>query len=202
MSLSALVSNRTQLVVRQAREMAEVLLGFETRNRYAICAPEGDVVGYCVEEGSGVGAMIARNLLGTARPATFHVYDPEKREIGRGVKPFRLWFHRIDVYEGTTLVGSVERRIGLLRRVFRVEDANGNTLATIQSKFMSNRSFVVDEGGQEVGGIAKKWGGFSRELFTDADTFGVELGRASPALRPLLLLATFLIDMTFFEKGG
>lgn len=202
MSLTSLVSNRSRLVVRQAREMAEVLLGFETRNRYAICTPEGEVAGYCVEEGSGLGAALTRNLLGVARPAHFHIYDPQQREIARGQKPFRLWFHRINVYEGTTQIGAVERRIGLFRRVFRVEDADGAELATIQSGILNFRQFEVRENGQKVGEIAKKWGGLTRELFTDADTFGVELGQAGPKLRPLLLLATFLIDLTCFEKGG
>lgn len=202
MSLTSIVSNRTRLVVRQARELAEVLLGFETRNRYAICEPDGDVVGYAVEEGSSLGAMVVRNLLGAARPATYHIYDPQQREIGRGQKPFRLWFHRIDVYEGTTLLGSVERKIGIFRRVFEVQDPQGRAIATIKGQFMSRRAFDVEEGGATVGSIAKKWGGLSRELFTDADTFGVELGKASPTLRPLLLLATFLIDLTCFEKGA
>ena len=43
-------------------------------------------------------------------------------------------------------------------------------------------------------------GGVMREMFTDADTFGVEFGpQMSPELRTLTLAATFLIDFLYFE---
>ena len=57
--------------------------------------------------------------------------------------------------------------------------------------------------GQEVGKISKKWGGALREMFTDADTFGVECDTQVPAeIRKILLVATFLIDFTYFENNN
>ena len=56
--------------------------------------------------------------------------------------------------------------------------------------------------GAEAGVIRKQWGGLLRELFTDADAFGVEFQPHVPVeVRKLLLVATFLIDFTCFENN-
>ena len=44
----------------------------------------------------------------------------------------------------------------------------------------------------------KRW----HEIFTDADTFGVEFDTSLPLeVRKILLVATFLIDFTCFENN-
>ena len=56
---------------------------------------------------------------------------------------------------------------------------------------------------QEVGRISKKWGGMLKEMFTDADVFGMEVEPHVPnELRAILLVATFLIDFTCFENNS
>jgi len=50
--------------------------------------------------------------------------------------------------------------------------------------------------------IRKKWGGTAREIFTDADAFGVELpAEADNHLKTILLGAVFLIDFVHFEDN-
>ncbi|HIE71348.1 MAG TPA: hypothetical protein EYP98_14915 [Planctomycetes bacterium] len=56
---------------------------------------------------------------------------------------------------------------------------------------------------QEVGRISKKWGGLLKEMFTDADIFGVECDPSVPVeVRNVLMVATFLIDFTCFENNA
>ena len=56
---------------------------------------------------------------------------------------------------------------------------------------------------QEVGRISKKWGGMLKEIFTDADMFGMECEQHVPVeVRSILLVATFLIDFTCFENNS
>ena len=53
--------------------------------------------------------------------------------------------------------------------------------------------------------ITKRWSGLLKEMFTDADNFGVDLARVpDPQLRALAFAATVLIDVVHFEraKGG
>ncbi|MEM6996463.1 MAG: phospholipid scramblase-related protein, partial [Myxococcota bacterium] len=57
--------------------------------------------------------------------------------------------------------------------------------------------------GANVGAIKKQWGGLMKDAFTDADTFGLELGPGmDPQLRSLALAATFLVDFLYFEDSG
>ena len=57
--------------------------------------------------------------------------------------------------------------------------------------------------GVEVGRISKKWGGAMKEVFTDADNFGVQFpAEWEPPLKALFLGAVFLIDFVHFENKG
>jgi uncharacterized protein YxjI len=62
---------------------------------------------------------------------------------------------------------------------------------------------VQDETGEPVARVAKRWDGVMRSLFTDADTYGVELrpGLADP-LRSLAVAACLVVDVLFNERSG
>ncbi|MCB9763004.1 MAG: scramblase [Alphaproteobacteria bacterium] len=201
MSFDRIVSTRSRLLVRQAREWAEILIGFESRNKYDLCDDDGRVVGHAAEEGNALTAVLMRNLLGRRRPASFHIYDADRAEVAVAKKPFTFYFHRVTVTEGGQAIGEVRRRFSLLNRTFDVVGPGGRTLATIKSRLFRIWTFKVLVGGREVGRISKRWGGALKEIFTDADTFGVEFGDSGPELRKLLLAATFLIDFTCFEEN-
>lgn len=56
--------------------------------------------------------------------------------------------------------------------------------------------------GNNVGKIQKKWSGLFKELYTDADNFGVEFpANATPTQKAILFGATFLIDFMYFEDN-
>jgi hypothetical protein len=53
--------------------------------------------------------------------------------------------------------------------------------------------------------VRKRWSGFLKESFTDADNFGVDIGGLPTSrLKMLIFAATVLIDVVHFEraKGG
>ncbi len=205
--MESIISTHPRLLVRQAKEWGEILLGFESRNRFQIFDEAGNNVGFAAEEAGGFGALLLRNLLGHCRAATVHIYAADGKPAGRGEKPFRLYFHRMDVYDGERRVGAIQRRFSILHRVFTVEDTAGKELLTIKSPLFRIWTFKLLADDQEVGRIAKKWGGLLREAFTDADTFGVEFShpKLPMDLKKILLAAVFLIDFTCFEnnvRGG
>lgn len=204
MSLQALVAPHSRLMVRQKREIAELLTGFESNNRYVLKDAEDKTLGTVLEEGSGIGAWITRSFFKAARAAVLHIYDPQNQEIGRIVKPFRFWFWEVEVWDGQTLLGRAVRRFGLLRTRLELLDAEGRTLGYAENGLFKRWSFQIQLGGQDTAMIAKKWSGLGRELFTDADSFGVEFQRQdlSAAQKSLLLGATFLIDFVVFERSG
>ncbi len=62
---------------------------------------------------------------------------------------------------------------------------------------------IIEQNGREVGHIQKRWSGFGKEMFTDADNFGVTFENVrDPRLRTLVVAATFLLDFVHFENRG
>ena len=56
-------------------------------------------------------------------------------------------------------------------------------------------------GSSAVGAITKEWRGLGTEMFSDADTFAVQFPPGiDTAKKALLLAATFLVNVTMFEK--
>ena len=203
--MNAIVSGHDRVLIHQTKEWGEILLGFESKNRFELKAENGERLGYAAEEAAGIGQWFLRNLLGACRKATVHVYDNPGQRVGRGEKPFRWFFHRMEVFDGEQRVGAVQRKWSWLHRVFAIENAAGEEVMELKSPLFHPWTFTLMFQGTQAGVIRKKWGGLLKEWFTDADTFGLEVAPHIPVeVRKLLLIATFLVDFTCFEnnKGG
>ncbi|MCA8966103.1 MAG: scramblase, partial [Planctomycetes bacterium] len=110
-----------------------------------------------------------------------------------------------DVYDGEQHLGAVQRKWAWFHRIFAIENSDGQEVMELRSPFFHPWTFTLTFQGHEAGVIRKKWGGLLKEMFTDADVFGVEMGESIPVeVRKLLLVATFLVDFTCFEnnQGG
>tara|TARA_R110002072_G_scaffold302758_3_gene488520 strand:+ start:25938 stop:26585 length:648 start_codon:yes stop_codon:yes gene_type:complete len=201
--LEAIVGDRTRVMIRQQKEWGEILIGFESKNRFELSDEEGNRLGLAAEESQGFGAMFARNFLGKCRKATIHIYDDAGNRIGRGEKPFRWFFHRMEVYDGDKKIGAIQRKWSWISRKFAIENEAGREVMQIYSPIFRIWTFKLLFEDQEVGRISKKWGGMLKEMFTDADVFGMEVEPHVPnELRAILLVATFLIDFTCFENNS
>lgn len=113
-SLRTLLSVPALVVARQL-EMMSILIGYEQANRYQLLSPEGEVLGYLLEEELGIGSAIKRQVLRTHRPFKATVLDKEGRVlliVSRGLSfgarfPSRLPFfsppRSADPSRGSTL---------------------------------------------------------------------------------------------------
>ena len=203
--LERIIGDRQRVMVRQKKEWGEILVGFESKNKFELSDDQGNQLGFAAEEGGGFGAMLGRQVVGQCRRATIHIYDTDGNKLGRGEKPFRWFFQRMEVFDGDQKIGAVERKFTWLNRRLMVENAAGEEVMEIVGPFflLGRGTFRLMFQGQEVGKISKKWGGALREMFTDADTFGVECAPHVPdEIRKILLVATFLIDFTYFENNN
>jgi uncharacterized protein YxjI len=201
--LQTIVGDRTRIMIHQMLEWGEIALGFESKNRFEIKDEEGNRLGLAAEEAKGVGAWFLRNLFGRCRKASIHIYDGEGERLGRGEKPFRWFFHRMDVFDGDQKIGAIQRKWSLLHRKFAIENAAGEEVMDIYSPMFRIWTFKLLFQDKEVGRISKKWSGLLREAFSDADTFGVECDPNVPdEVRQVLMVATFLIDFTCFENNN
>ena len=97
----------------------------------------------------------------------------------------------------------------ILSPKYSIKDAQGNTALTIEGPMCTSSICGSDvefqvlspDGSTEVGKISKQWSGLLREVFTDADLFGINFPvDLDVRMKAVLLGAVFLIDFNFFEK--
>ncbi|EFN63314.1 Phospholipid scramblase 2 [Camponotus floridanus] len=197
------------LFVNQKIELLQVFTGWETKNRYAVTDIRGETVFYVAEESS----ICWRLCLGKYRSCEFSVYDRDRREILRMIRPFRCdscccpcYLQTLEVYSGNTLLGSVTQEWSLWRPIFYIRDASGQPVLMIKGpiiRFCIEVNFKVKsiDDKHRVGMIQKQWSGFGREFFTVSDNFGINFPRdLDVKIKALLLGASLLVDFMYFEQ--
>jgi len=193
-----------RLSVRQRKKWLEILLSFEFRNSYDVFDETQVAVFKVQETSSGIGAFIGRMFLGPMRPFRVAIKDLTTGETVLELRrPFRFIFHKLDVYAGNgEKLGSIERRWSWVRRIYSIQDAQGNEIATLFGPFLKPWTFEIKKGERVIGQVQKKWSGLGKELFSDADNFGIDLGKIDdPTLKSLAFAAIVLIDVVHFERA-
>lgn len=195
-----------RLSVRQRKRWLEILTSFDARNTYQVYDDAGNPVLNVQEQGKGFGNFLKRVFLGSIRPFTAEVEDLRtQQQVLTLRRPFRFYFHRLEVYDADgKLVGAIRRRWTWFRRKYTVEGADGQEIATLFGPILRPWTFQILTGDNtEVGLIQKKWSGLGKELFTEADNFWIEMTQVTdPGLRAVLFAATVLIDVVHFERKG
>jgi uncharacterized protein YxjI len=201
------MAHSPHMTVHQIVEFEEAVWGFEVENQYAILDANGAQVMVAAEEGGGCGAFFTRQMLNTARPFVLHVMDPDSGDpLFEVRRPFKLYFDRVEVMDGEgNGIGVVQRRLNIINRIYTLDSFDGETMFTIKGKFWKPWTFDVfyKEEEEPCATIKKQWSGMMQEMFTDADTFGVEWeDDVDGEERILILAAVFLIDFRHFEKSN
>lgn len=75
------------IVIQRQLELMNVMLGFEQANKYVILDPQGNHIGFMVEQDNSMGRTMARQMLSTHRSFTTHVFDKHEKEV------LRVWGH-------------------------------------------------------------------------------------------------------------
>jgi uncharacterized protein YxjI len=195
------LSQASAIYVKQKFELAEIF-GFETRNRYQIQTDEGEQFGYCAEPKLGFLDAIMRHFLGHWRVFNIVGTDMANQQVFRAHHPFRWFFQRLDVFgAGDIAVGSLQQRFAWLNKKFEFLDTRGRVVMTMTSPFWKVWTFPIKKGEREVSVIEKKWTGFSKELFTDADNFRVRFTdlKLTADEKLLLLAGAVFVDLLYFE---
>jgi uncharacterized protein YxjI len=190
------------VAVKQQVERWEAYTGFETPNQYSVIDCFGNVVFLVEEEAGELAQTLSRLFLKAARPFTLHVLTPDGNPVIRLERPFRFYFHEVRITDavGRTL-GTVTRRFSLVHRIYSVSTRSGASYE-LYGPLWRPWTFKILQGGTECGVITKQWSGALKEMFTDADTFGVTFPRGCDlTVKAVLLGAVFLIDFAHFEEN-
>lgn len=201
-----------QLLVQQKVELLEAFTGFETSNRYKVKNNFGQIIYKAKEDTSCCNRMCC----GSNRPFDLRILDQSDREVIHLYRPYRCdscWFpcflQTMEVTASGTRCGSIDQAWSICKPIFKIRDASGNTVLRIEGpcctfSICGDVSFDVlsKDGNTHVGRISKKWSGLAREMFTDADHFGISFpDDLDVNIKAVLLGAVFLIDFMFFEKA-
>lgn len=189
------------LVIQQVRELWE-LVGFETRNKYRITDESGKALAYAAEQQKGILGFLARQFLGHWRSFEIHFFNEQKQILFTVHHPFRFFFQKFTVKDPNgAVLGHMEQNFAILSKRFSLRSEATRRSFKMKSPIWKLWTFPVTENGRAVALIEKKWSGFLKEVFTDADQF--RLGFQDPNLsnedRKLLLAAAVFVDLQYFE---
>ncbi len=191
------------VIVQQRRELAE-LFGFETRNKYEVYDQDKNVIGYCAEQQKGLLGFLFRQFLGHWRKFEIHFFDINRNEVMYTKHPFRFFFQEFHVYNAqNAMIGFAKQRWGLLTKKFDVYNEREELILEMRSGFFSFWTFpLLNSQGTERALIQKKWSGFLKEMFLDADNFMVSF--KDPSLtqneRLIVLAMSVFTDLQYFEN--
>jgi hypothetical protein len=169
----------------------------EFENHYDILDDQGNRVFDVQESSSG----LVRYFLGAMRPLTLDISNRQGLFLEL-YKPLRLPFtNQMHVKDSRSqFIGLVQQQFSLLHRKFVLLGIDGREYYQILGPLWRPWTFHILKNGTELGKIQKKWSGFGKELFTDADHFTIFFPKqADPLSKRLLLGAVFLVDLLYFE---
>lgn len=198
--VAATLAREGTVIVRQAKSWTEVFTDLETASRFSVSTPDGRDLWAAAEISRGFLGVVARMFLKSARPFTMELRAKDGSVAMRIQRPWRFFFSHVDVFTGDgAALGEVQERWAWFSRLYELRDPTGRVLASLVGPMFRPWTFLVKIDGNEVGQISKKWSGLGREMFTDADTYGLSFQSTTPGVRALMLAATFLIDFRHFE---
>jgi len=204
-----------QLLVHQKVELLEAFTGFETKNKYTVKNSLGQKVFYAGEESD----CCTRNCCGPLRPFDMKIIDNFGNQIMNLHRPLAcdscccpccLQSMEVTAPPGT-IIGVVEQQWSILFPKFAIKDPTGEVILRIEGPFCTSSCCCQDvefkvltaDGKNQVGKISKQWSGLGKEMFTDADNFGITFPmELDVRMKATMLGACFLIDMMFFEGNS
>lgn len=210
-----LLAATDQLMIKQQVEMMEIMTGFETQNKYKIYNQFGQEIMFAGE----ISGCMERCCLGAGRPFEMPVTLLNGTQVFTLVRPFRCmpslccccYLQEMHVLSGQhgAMIGRIQMEwsacgsSNVFPNKFTCYGVDGAPFCTVESPCCEPWEFTTMVGGVGVGKISKKFSGFAKEIFTDADNFGCQLPpNSTPEQRAVLLGMVFMLDFCYFEQPG
>ena len=201
--MKEILKSSAHLHVQQVYEAFEIVLGFESRNKYRILDDKNMPVAFAAEQSSGLAGTLLRQVLGHWRSFQVHIFDQSRTLQYKAKFPFR-WFFKTLVLEEPSgrHLGHIQERFAIFRKKFDVYDSRGRVVAKINSSWFKFWTFEFLSDHKRLGKIEKKWAGVLSEFFTDKDNFLVTFGPdADEEFRALMLATCLMVDIVYFENN-
>ncbi|TRY88136.1 hypothetical protein DNTS_020930 [Danionella cerebrum] len=207
------LSQIDQLLVQQKVELAEVILGWETNNKYIVKNSMGQQVFYVAEETD----CCNRQFCGPLRSFVIHVQDNMGQEVMTLVRPLKCgscWcpccLQELEVQSPPgNPIGYVIQNWHPFLPKFTIQNEKKEAVLKIVGPFCAckccndvNFEVVSLDESTKVGRVSKQWTGMLRETFTDADNFGINFPLdLDVKVKAALFGACFLIVVVWTYHG-
>ena len=196
-------SHLNHLFIHQVKEWAEILVDFETRNKYQVLDEAGNNIGFIAEQNKGFFAALVRIFLRSHRPMHIVIYDENRKPLIDINRPFYWFFSDMTIHFEGKVLGHVYKRFGIINKIYDLTDQNQNKFLRIKSPIWRIWTFnFQDMSSTKKGVIEKNWGGFLKEVFTDADKFHVEFRNFTADEKAIITAAAISIDLDYFEDNS
>jgi uncharacterized protein YxjI len=184
------------LIVKQKLKLVEL------RNEYAVLDQHGRQIGAVLQATQSPLAFMARLFTSwdVTLPITLHILGPGTVPELIVHKPWFTWRCQVARPDGQP-IGQITKQVRLGRARFTLLDPRGAQLGEVRAQSWRAKDFsVLDGAGQPIARVTKRWAGL-RELFTDADTYVVEVSpSAVDPLRSLAVATCLVIDVVMKQK--
>ncbi|PAA87541.1 hypothetical protein BOX15_Mlig000592g5 [Macrostomum lignano] len=210
-----------QILIKQQKEMIEILIGWETANKYIVLNNVGQQVFFAKEDSS----TCDRQCLGAQRPFEMLVTDNTGQEVIHISRPYKCMCYgqcfscAKCCLDKVTVEAPPGRMVGTVTQVYEgcsanytIQDAQGNTVLLIRGPSYCAChcpgddipfALMTTDGNNEIGKVSRQWSNLLQEYFTDADNFGITFPMDLHVdIKATILGACFLIDFMYFERSG
>lgn len=193
-----------KLHIQQVYEGFEIVLGFESRNKYRIYDEDMKPIAYAAEAPTGFLASLARIFLKHWRSFDVHIFNQEREVLYKARFPFRWFFKSLYLTHASGKpMGHLQERFAIFSKKFSVYGPMGELVAEINSPLFKVWTFDFKSKGRKIGSLQKKWSGAIAEIFTDKDNFEVTytLQNLSLETKALMMATCLMVDIIYFDNN-
>ena len=182
---------------------------FERKAEYSVFNQQGVRVGGARQFGMSMSRMVVGQENATKR---IQIIDESGVPVLTLIRPATFLKSKITVMrdDGTPVGHIVQENLGVMASLlggrfnirFRME-SEGEVLGTISAESWHAWDFSIqDQRGAEIARITKTWAGFSKEMFTKADNYVLEMHRKLEGpLLSLVVSAALAVDTVLNQDG-
>jgi uncharacterized protein YxjI len=166
---------------------------FEVNAQYDVFDQHGQQIGAVQEVGQSV---MKKAMAPSNRTRRLQVVDMNGRELLALTQPTRLVNAKMMVRSGDgTHIGQISQKLSFSYVRFRLE-ADGQVVGSIKGENRRESDFSIeDAAASEIGRITRTGAGLTKEMFTKADNYVVEIHRTlEEPLRSLVIAAALAVD--------
>jgi hypothetical protein len=200
------------LYVKQQEDAFRIVTGWQTLNHYNIVSEDGTILGQLAERDRGV---LSRWFFKDRRPLQIDIYDSQGTLVAEIWRPWFFIFSQLFIYSAgrTKLYGVVKRRWSWWLPQYDLCKGLGAIFAHLKCPafgtsdmggfLVGNRDYeIYDRSGRKTSSaIIRKLNGIIQRIFTDEDTYCVQMPDPWTFDEKLIILcAAISIDFDSFER--